>query len=89
MSEVSDWFKSIPPITKYWFAVSVVAAMISRMGFISAYHLILWPPGFIGQFQVSDGAHVFVFLWFSFSNGSYLRNTRLEAILAPAGLPEW
>ncbi|XP_059922112.1 derlin-1 [Gadus macrocephalus] len=52
MSDIGDWFKSIPLLTKYWFAGSIAVPLVSRLGFIDPMNLILWPAKFFGNFQI-------------------------------------
>lgn len=58
MSDIGDWFKSIPFITRYWFASSIAVPLIGKLGLISPAHLVLWPEAFFHKFQVSLRKHV-------------------------------
>jgi len=50
-ADFSDWYKSIPQITRYWFSGSVIVPLIARFGIISGHSLILdWTP-FISSFH--------------------------------------
>ncbi|GAA6102360.1 derlin-1 [Tachysurus ichikawai] len=51
MSDVGDWFKNIPFITRYWFAGSILVPLIGKLGLISPAHLVLWPEAFFHKFQ--------------------------------------
>ena len=53
MSDIGDWFKSIPFITRYWFAGSIAVPLIGKLGLISPKYLVLWPEYFFHKFQVS------------------------------------
>lgn len=57
MSEIGDWFRSIPFITRTWFGASIAVPLIGRLGLISSYHLVLIPELVIKRFHVS-------FSWF-------------------------
>ncbi|CAL8289034.1 unnamed protein product [Merluccius merluccius] len=52
MSEFGDWYKSIPVITRFWFAGSVAVPVFGRLGLVNPMYLILWPAYFFGKFQI-------------------------------------
>ncbi|XP_026863014.2 derlin-1 [Electrophorus electricus] len=52
MSDIGDWFKSIPFITRYWFTGSIVVPLIGKLGLISPVYLVLWPEAFFHKFQI-------------------------------------
>ncbi|XP_062320835.1 derlin-1 [Osmerus eperlanus] len=52
MSDIGDWFKSIPFITRYWFAGSIAVPLIGKLGLISPKYLVLWPEYFFHKFQI-------------------------------------
>ncbi|XP_006830747.1 PREDICTED: derlin-1 isoform X2 [Chrysochloris asiatica] len=52
MSDIGDWFRSIPAITRYWFAASVAVPLVGKLGLISPAYLFLWPEAFLYRFQV-------------------------------------
>lgn len=52
MSDLGDWFRSIPLITRYWFAGSIAVPLIGKLGLVSPVYLVLWPDAFINRFQV-------------------------------------
>lgn len=52
MSDIGDWFKNIPFITRYWFAGSIALPLIGKLGLISPMYLVLWPEAFFHKFQV-------------------------------------
>ncbi|XP_006879377.1 PREDICTED: derlin-1 isoform X2 [Elephantulus edwardii] len=52
MSDIGDWFRSIPAITRYWFAASVAVPLIGKLGLISPAYLFLWPEAFLYRFQI-------------------------------------
>ncbi|KAH9395278.1 Derlin 1 [Tyrophagus putrescentiae] len=41
MSEIKEWFLSMPPITRAWFGLSVAFPLIGRLGILNAYYMIL------------------------------------------------
>lgn len=52
MSDLGDWFKSVPFITRYWFGGSIAVPLIGKLGLISPVYLVLWPEAFFHRFQV-------------------------------------
>ena len=53
MSDIGDWFRSIPAITHYWFAATVaVPFLICKLGIISPAYFFLWPEAFLYRFQI-------------------------------------
>ncbi|KPP66549.1 derlin-1-like, partial [Scleropages formosus] len=45
-------FKSIPFITRYWFAGSIIVPLIGKLGLVSPVYLVLWPDYFLHKFQI-------------------------------------
>lgn len=41
MSDLSDWFKSVPFFTRYWFGCSVGLSLIGRLGLVDPLNLVL------------------------------------------------
>ncbi|KAJ7395167.1 Derlin-1 [Pitangus sulphuratus] len=52
MSDLGDWFRSIPLITRYWFAGSIAVPLVGKLGLVSPVSLFLWPDAFIHRFQI-------------------------------------
>ncbi|XP_073488296.1 derlin-1 isoform X1 [Aquarana catesbeiana] len=52
MSDLGDWFRSIPLITRYWFAASIAVPLLGKLGLINPVYLILWPEYFLYKFQI-------------------------------------
>ncbi|OBS67015.1 hypothetical protein A6R68_04449 [Neotoma lepida] len=52
MSDIGDWFRSIPAITRYWFAATVAVPLIGKLGIISPAYFFLWPEAFLYRFQI-------------------------------------
>ncbi|KAL1767836.1 derlin-1 [Sigmodon hispidus] len=52
MSDIGDWFRSIPAITRYWFAATVAVPLIGKLGVISPAYFFLWPEAFLYRFQI-------------------------------------
>ncbi|KAM5281238.1 derlin-1 isoform 2-T2 [Ctenodactylus gundi] len=52
MSDIGDWFRSIPAITRYWFAATVAVPLIGKLGLISPAYFFLWPEAFLYRFQI-------------------------------------
>lgn len=55
MSDIGDWFRSIPAITRYWFAATVAVPLVGKLGLISPAYFLLWPEAFLYRFQVLAG----------------------------------
>lgn len=55
MSDIGDWFRGIPAITRYWFAATVAVPLIGKLGIISPAYFFLWPEAFLYRFQVVAG----------------------------------
>ncbi|KAK1332014.1 hypothetical protein QTO34_007691 [Cnephaeus nilssonii] len=55
MSDIGDWFRSIPAITRYWFAATVAVPLVGKLGLISPAYFVLWPEAFLYRFQVLTG----------------------------------
>ena len=55
MSDIGDWFRSIPAITRYWFAATVAVPLVGKLGLISPAYFFLWPEAFLYRFQVLTG----------------------------------
>lgn len=53
MSDIGDWFKSIPFITRTWFAASIAVPFIGKLGLINFRHLMLVPELVFNRFHVS------------------------------------
>uniref|UniRef100_A0A673UJB9 Derlin n=1 Tax=Suricata suricatta TaxID=37032 RepID=A0A673UJB9_SURSU len=51
MSDIGDWFRSIPAITRYWFAATVAVPLVGKLGLISPAYFFLWPEAFLYRFQ--------------------------------------
>lgn len=52
MSDIGDWFRSIPPITRSWFAGSIIVPLIGKLGLINPRKLTLAPDLFFGRFHL-------------------------------------
>lgn len=50
-SDFSDWYKSVPQITRGWFTGSVVLPLIARFGLISPMYLVLLFQPFWNKFH--------------------------------------
>lgn len=53
MSDIGDWFRSIPFITRTWFAASIAVPFIGKLGLINFRHLMLAPELVISRLHVS------------------------------------
>uniref|UniRef100_A0A914QY56 Derlin n=1 Tax=Panagrolaimus davidi TaxID=227884 RepID=A0A914QY56_9BILA len=52
MSDFSDWYKSIPEITRYWFTAAAVIPLLGRLGVFSPYSMLLDWTLFWSKFQI-------------------------------------
>ncbi|KAM9797886.1 derlin-1 [Neosynchiropus ocellatus] len=52
MSDIGDWFRSIPLITRTWFAASIAVPLVGKLGLISPMNLILSPTLFLNRFHL-------------------------------------
>ncbi|XP_050399051.1 derlin-1 [Patella vulgata] len=50
-NDIGDWYRSIPPITKYWFTGSIILPLAGRIGLLSPMWMILHFESFIYKFQ--------------------------------------
>uniref|UniRef100_A0A087YMA2 Derlin n=1 Tax=Poecilia formosa TaxID=48698 RepID=A0A087YMA2_POEFO len=51
MSDIGDWFRSIPLITRYWFAASIAVPFIGKLGLVDFRNLMLFPELVFSRFQ--------------------------------------
>lgn len=52
-SDLTDWYKSIPEMTRYWFTGCTVLPLLGRLGIFSPYTMLLDWNLFFSKFQVS------------------------------------
>lgn len=52
MSDVSEWFKSLPIFTRYWLALTIAFSLIGRFRIINVTNLILLYDPFIHKFEL-------------------------------------
>jgi len=52
MGDFSEWFHSIPLITRYWFAGSILIPLLGRLGFFSPYFMLLDWNLLFNKFQI-------------------------------------
>ncbi|KAJ0000141.1 hypothetical protein NQD34_011983 [Periophthalmus magnuspinnatus] len=52
MSDIGDWFRSIPLITRTWFAGSIIVPFIGKLGLINPMNLVLAPQLFFNRFHL-------------------------------------
>lgn len=91
-SDFSDWYKSIPQITRYWFTGSVIVPLVARFGIVSAYSLLLQFEPFIYKFHFwrpitgllfypispQTGFSYLINLYFMYSYSSRLETTTFD-----------
>ncbi|XP_070767642.1 derlin-1 isoform X2 [Enoplosus armatus] len=52
MSDIGDWFRSIPFITRSWFAASIVVPFIGKLGLVDFRNLMLFPELVLSRFHL-------------------------------------
>uniref|UniRef100_A0A1A8N2A7 Derlin n=1 Tax=Nothobranchius pienaari TaxID=704102 RepID=A0A1A8N2A7_9TELE len=52
MSDIGNWFRSIPLITRWWFAASIAFPLIGRLGLVYHSNLVLIPEFVFNKFQL-------------------------------------
>lgn len=52
MSDLRDWFNSLPIFTRYWLLLTIVFSLIGRFSIISPYSLILINERFFHNFEI-------------------------------------
>uniref|UniRef100_A0A3B5B289 Derlin n=1 Tax=Stegastes partitus TaxID=144197 RepID=A0A3B5B289_9TELE len=52
MSDIGDWFRSIPFITRSWFAASIAVPFVGKLGLINFRNFLLFPDLFFNRFQL-------------------------------------
>jgi derlin-1 len=52
MSDVGEWFQSLPIFTRYWLALTIVFSLIGRFRIINAINLILLYEPFLYNYQL-------------------------------------
>lgn len=52
MSDVRDWFNSLPIFTRYWLLFTVSLSLIGRFGFVQPYTLVLSFDRFVNNFEI-------------------------------------
>lgn len=54
MSELSDWFKSIPLFTRSWLGLTVGLSLLAKVNLVNYLNLILHYKEVIYRFHVSN-----------------------------------
>ncbi|XP_046386647.1 derlin-1 [Ischnura elegans] len=52
MSDIADWYKSLPIFTRWWLGLTVAFSVLGRFGLINNYSLILLYEPFVRKFQI-------------------------------------
>uniref|UniRef100_H3DP20 Derlin n=1 Tax=Tetraodon nigroviridis TaxID=99883 RepID=H3DP20_TETNG len=52
MSDIGDWFRSIPIITRSWFSASVALPLIGILGLVDFRNFLLFPELVFSKFQI-------------------------------------
>ena len=70
-TDIGDWYRSIPLLSKYWFTGSVVLPLAAKIGLVGGMTMILHYEMVVYYFQV----HWFIYLTFtvSFESSTQLR----------------
>lgn len=88
MSDIADWFKSLPIFTRWWLGLTVGFSILGRFGLIHNYSLILAYEPFVHKFQIwrpatalffypltpSTGFHFMINLYFLYNYSLRLEN---------------
>ncbi|KAF6024998.1 DERL1 [Bugula neritina] len=86
-NDIGLWFRSIPDITRYWFAGSIIFPLAGRFGILNYFDMIL-DYAFISRFQIwrpftcllyypitpATGFHYLIMLYFLYSYSSRLES---------------
>jgi derlin-1 len=52
MSDIAQWFNSLPIFTRYWLGLTGLFTLLGRFGILGAQYLYLLYEPFIRRFQV-------------------------------------
>ncbi|XP_071447929.1 derlin-1 [Hetaerina americana] len=52
MSDIANWFKSLPIFTRWWLGLTICFSILGRFGLIHNYSLILLYEPFVRKFQI-------------------------------------
>ena len=52
MGDISQFFNSLPPMTRYWFGGTVAFSLLGRFGILQPAWLVLISEKFFSDFQV-------------------------------------
>ena len=52
MSDVGDWFNSLPIFTRYWLLLTGCLSLIGRFGLVNPYTLVLTYDPFVHNFEI-------------------------------------
>uniref|UniRef100_T1IJ07 Derlin n=1 Tax=Strigamia maritima TaxID=126957 RepID=T1IJ07_STRMM len=52
MSEISNWFQSVPLLTRYWLGASIVFPVLGRLGLLNAMDMLLLYQPLVYRFQI-------------------------------------
>jgi hypothetical protein len=52
MAEIQNWWNELPPVTKWFFGVSVATTLLTNFGVFEAPRLILSLNPIVSEFQV-------------------------------------
>lgn len=96
MSDIGDWFKTIPVFTRYWFGSTIALTLIGRFGIVSPYTLVLLYEPFLSKFQIwrpltallyyplspQTGFHFLINLYFLYNYSKRLEEGELKFIVS-------
>jgi derlin-1 len=51
-SDIADWFRSIPIVTRWWFSLSIIFPLAGRLGLVNPMLLLLDYETVVHGFQV-------------------------------------
>ncbi|EZA56352.1 hypothetical protein DMN91_010349 [Ooceraea biroi] len=52
MSDMSNWFNSLPIFTRHWLLGTAILTLLGRFGILSPHSLILYPERFLNNFEI-------------------------------------
>lgn len=91
-SDIGDWYRSIPQITRCWFTGSIVLPLVGKIGIVNVFHMILNFDLIFYHFQIwrpvtaalyypitpQTGFHYLINLYFLYSYSSRLESGHFD-----------
>jgi len=51
-NDIGEWFRGIPIVTRWWFALSIAFPLLGRIGLLNIYYMVLTFEHVFYKFQV-------------------------------------